>query len=267
MWIRLSLSLPDAGDLPANFLPGIFHRATALFTMIKDIARSVLVALLLVSSLEVAMLHRQSATASITDTVKLHEASVMVKTAGGSGSGTIFKDRYGRLLVLTAYHVVENEKDIKLVQGIVLAGQKLSEVYIDADVIEFSEKYDLALLAPRSTRAFKEYVNSRAGYAKLYKGEKIHGAASPVIHVGSMRGEVGERSVTFGHVAGLAREISAGVFLDQATSAAAPGSSGGGIFDAHTGELIGVLTRGISDSFLFFVPVRDINQWLWETKN
>lgn len=195
---------------------------------------------------------------------RLHAASVMIRADRSSGSGTIFQDRHGALLVLTAAHVVEGCKTVELVQTTVLHGERLFDVAIDAEVIEVDEKLDLALLRPKSPKAFSAYIKH---VARIYSGSAIPGIGTPVTHVGSMCGAVGERSVTFGTIAGLARKMDDGAFLDQMTAAAAPGSSGGGIFDAGTSELIGVLVRGYSDSFTFFVPARDINKFLENTKH
>lgn len=199
----------------------------------------------------------------VADISNLYEASFLVRTEDSSGSGTVFRDSHGELLILTAAHVVEGTKHVLLRQSVVLCGERLAGVSIDGDVIEVDETLDLALIRPRSAKAFSEWCRH---VAVIYKGNGVPDVGTAVVHVGSRLGEIGERSISFGTISGIARKMeSDNARLDQHTAPASPGSSGGGIFDAHTGELIGVLTRGISDTFSFYVPARDINQFLKNT--
>lgn len=220
---------------------------------------------LAITAVEVHQLkHPQTA-----DVESLYEASFMVRTPTGSGSGTVFRDSHGELLILTAAHVVEGDKEVLLVQTTTLVGQRISGVAIDGDVIAIDSALDLALIRPHSAEAFSLWVERNGNHiATIYNGKEVPGVTTPVVHIGSRLGTVGERSVSVGIISGIARTMKdCGAVLDQDSCPSSPGSSGGGIFDAKTGQLIGVLVRGYSDTFSFFVPARDINRFLKKTQH
>lgn len=227
-----------------------------------------LAAVLAVTVVEVKELKRAQPISAV-EVAGLYEASVFVRTTEGSGSGTIFRDRHGELLILTAAHVVGLENQALCIQTTITAGARISGVAVDADVIALDVERDLALLRPHTPEAFSLWVARNGNHvAKIYRGKTIPSVTTMVVHIGSRLGIVGERSVSFGIVSGIARSMeSDGAVLDQTTAPASPGSSGGGIFDAHTGELIGVLVRGYTDTFSFYVPARDINVFLKNSKH
>lgn len=217
--------------------------------------------LLLVTAVEVRHLKRPPAA----NVESLREASFMVRTVTSSGSGTVFRDSHGELLILTAAHIFKEETQVLLIQTTVIAGERLSGVSIDGDVIAVDRQLDLALIRPHSALAFSIWNKH---VATIYKGKEVPGLMTPVIHIGSRLGGVGERSVSMGIVSGLARPMTDdGQVLDQVTAPASSGSSGGGIFDSRTGQLIGVLVRGYTDTFSFFVPARHIRIFLKNTQH
>lgn len=193
------------------------------------------------------------------DLIQIHSSSVFVKTKdGNSGSGSIFRAASGELLILTAAHVVRDDPEVPAIisQSILKNGQKIGEYATFADIVAISlpgSGFDIAVLKPRDT-IFTNTIS-------FYKGASVPMPGTPIIHCGSPDGSWLERSLTFGHVAGLNRRRTAlqPNALDQSTCTVLPGSSGGGLFLATTGEFIGFVSQWEGfDNVNFFVPVRDI---------
>lgn len=221
---------------------------------------------------------------------KLQAVSVNISAKTAQGSGTIFvREIEGTPLtfILTAYHVVSNlrkietrmvdgkeEKravydDAEITQEIFQDGRRVGKVTYSARVLCVDSRRDLALLLLRKQgKIFEES-------AVLYVGEEIPDVGTQVLHAGSPGGfEVGgSATVTSGIISRIGVPISEfggsdfGVF-DQTTCPALPGSSGGLVAKADTGEIIGIITIGLRSStgFNWMVPVRTIKKWLDEAK-
>jgi S1-C subfamily serine protease len=124
-----------------------------------------------------------------------------------------------------------------------------------AEVVRYSDAehgHDLALLKIRKKLAFQDR-------AVFYIDTKPISVGTPVWHVGSLLGQRGANSVTTGIISQDGRLIGNRVYT-QSTATAFPGSSGGGMF-LNDGRQIGILVRGFSETFTFFVPARRILEW------
>lgn len=78
--------------------------------------------------------------------------------------------------------------------------------------------------------------------------------------MGSFLGQDGSNSFSEGLISQIGRTLYDHVF-DQSSATAFPGSSGGGIFNAETGEYIGTLVRGKGETLTYYVPIRRIKEW------
>jgi len=93
-----------------------------------------------------------------------------------------------------------------------------------------------------------------------------------VSHCGSLLGQFGANSYTTGVLSQVGRTLTMGganvQVFDQVTAVAFPGSSGGGMYEKQTGEYVGMLTLGVSQSqgFNFIVPVRRIHIFAKDAK-
>ena len=222
----------------------------------------------------------------------LQGVSVTIKAGNGQGSGTLITRKIGDdsvSFVWTAAHVVDGlrstrsvivngytktlieYKDAEVVQEIQQDGRRIGEVKYDAKIIKVSDASygeDLALLMVRRKNAYSDGISAKFKEDKDY----IPAIGMKLVHVGSLLGQFGANSFTNGLVSQTGRTLpgkgaSVKVF-DQVTVTAFPGSSGGGVFDEATGEYVGMLTQGISQSqgFNFIVPVRRINAWTVSAK-
>jgi hypothetical protein len=204
----------------------------------------------------------------------LQNISVTVKTSGGTGSGVLMT-RDGTNYVLTAGHVVDGVRKVqnytdnasgerkrltkfdpvKVVREVIKDGRSVGKMEIEAEVICFSSADygdDLALLKLR------DKITDDS--ATFYAGSAIPGSGTPVSHVGSFLGQDGSNSFSEGKISQIGRMLNDHVF-DQTSAPAFPGSSGGGVFMAATGEYIGTLVRGAGETFNLIVPVRRIKEW------
>jgi len=214
---------------------------------------------------------------------KLQQVSVTVRVQDVSGSGVLVarKTPDGKILnvVITAAHVVKyarHEKEITTADGnrrtkiyfdeVSLAterrwnGRKVGEETMLCRVLKYSADHDIAILQVIMP-------GYREEGAKFYLKEDIPGPGTDVIHVGSPAGsELGAHSVTDGVVSAVGRIFpEEGPYeYDQTTAPAAGGSSGGLLALKDTGEVIGIITMGLtsSDSFNYYVPIRRLRKWL-----
>lgn len=164
-------------------------------------------------------------------------AQIVVERDGGgrnTGSGVILQvePESGRVLVLTAKHVVEPLGGLR----VYVVGPR-RRTRLDAKVVAVSDKYDLALIETTGLPAAKAHLKPQATL-----GDDIWVVAFPW-------GE--RRTVVTGIVSqidwndeadGPARTIvpiSGPVTLVDAASSF--GASGGGVFDARSGRLLGIV--------------------------
>lgn len=209
---------------------------------------------------------------------KLQDISVTIHAGNSQGSGFI-KTRGNTNYVWTAAHVVSGlretrkvidsktgaEKivtefrDAQIVKELIEDGRSVGKIYMDAQVIRYSDiekGEDLALLKVRK----KSFVTDSVVF---YLEEKLVPAGTNLYHCGSLLGQVGSNSITRGVMSQVGRVIDNKIF-DQTTCAAFPGSSGGGIYNDE-GKLVGMIVRGAGETFNLCVPVRRIKDWAKRT--
>lgn len=207
----------------------------------------------------------------------LQDVSVTIRTNYSQGSGVIVTRMDGgkRInFVWTAAHVVEDLRkvesvvtadgatrkvvsfaDCSLVKELIEGGRRVGEMKMDAVVVKYSEKEDLALLRIRKV----DFISTSALF---YLEEEIPKIGSGLFHVGSLLGQAGSNSMTTGIVSQIGRvypSIGKEVF-DQTTVTAFPGSSGGGVY-LEDGRYVGMLVRGAGETFNLIVPVRRMYRW------
>lgn len=205
----------------------------------------------------------------------LQASSVTVVTPHGSGSGVIRVRDLGQdkiSFVFTAAHVVDGLRKVKnvidgktgtqrlivefddalVVRTLIEDGRTIGKTEVFAKVIKFNQEEDISILQVRqknfSTKGVQFYLENVP--PKL---------ATPVVHVGSLLGELGSNSVTLGIISQHGRLIENKIF-DQTTATAFPGSSGGGVF-LYDGRLVGQVLRGAGEQFVLMGPARRTVQW------
>jgi hypothetical protein len=207
----------------------------------------------------------------------LQDVSVTIRSSQAEGSGVVFtrkeKDEVVNF-VWTAAHVIDDLRttrevispdgskrtivefqDAKVVKEIRENGRTVGRLEMNAEVIKYSNAdtgEDLALLKLRK----KNYLNTTVTF---YLKNEIPKLGTELYHVGSLLGEQGANSMTFGIYSQHGRMLGKTVF-DQTTVTAFPGSSGGGVF-LRDGQYIGMLVRGAGETFNLIVPVRRMQSW------
>lgn len=204
----------------------------------------------------------------------LQDVSVTIKAGYAEGSGVI-KTRTveGKKInfVWTAAHVVDDLRRVKtvitadgterkivsfddcsLVKELTEKGRKVGELKMDAQVIRYSAKQDLALLRVRK----ENFVQASVVF---YLDPSIPDIGTPLFHVGSLLGQAGSNSMTGGIVSQIGRVLDKQTY-DQTTVTAFPGSSGGGVY-LQDGRYVGMIVRGAGESFNLMVPVRRMVTW------
>ena len=160
-------------------------------------------------------------------------AVVVIESSDSLGSGVII-DSKG--VVVTNYHVVEGSSSI----SVVLAN---GDRFDDISVIDYDQAKDIVLLR---IKGFDLPV------AQLGNSNTVE-VGDDVVVMGSPRGF--EQSVTRGIVSAI-RDSGDGYKLFQTDAAISPGSSGGGMFDAH-GKLVGITVSYVENAqnINFVVPI------------
>ena len=216
---------------------------------------------------------------------KLQDLSVTIRKSGNDrGSGVIVTRMVGGKqvsFILTCAHVVEDLRVVKdviatdgtprkevtyreaeILQELREDGRRAGKTVFDVEILNVDTKRDLALLRVRKTGLIK-------ASAKFYLGKEIPAVGREVYYCGSPGGQsLGAASLTHGIISQVGRtfeEYGPGEW-DQTDCAGLPGSSGGGVYDAKTGELLGIVSLGIryGDSFHYMIPVRRICHWAKE---
>ena len=218
----------------------------------------------------------------------LQDISVTIRSENryskSEGSGALITRKIGDeeiTFVWTCGHVVDNLRnvrtivdehgnpkkivefrDVQIVQELVEKGRRVGEVKMDAQVLKYSDAddgEDLALLMVRS----RGYGKASAQF-HLDSKEPIIPIGTSLYHVGSLLGQMGANSMTYGIVSQVGRTLGAGkVEYDQTTVTAFPGSSGGGVYTTD-GKYVGMIVRGAGEGFNFMVPVRRMVRWAEE---
>ena len=204
----------------------------------------------------------------------LQDISVTIHASGSQGSGVIFT-RDGVNYVWTAGHVIDGLRKVRevvdtktgasksvvefedavVVKELTENGRRVGELKMDAEVLRYSNAntgQDLALLRIRK----KHFVEASAVF---YLDAEIPKIGSPLLHCGSLLGQLGANSMTTGILSQIGRVFEGNVY-DQTTCAVFPGSSGGGIF-LTDGRYVGMLVRGAGETFNLIVPARRLTAW------
>ena len=194
--------------------------------------------------------------------------SVKVDVGGACGSGVLVTRQLGdetHTYVWTAGHVVEGlrKKDGTFGEATICQEKRQSGFYCGsrqakAKVIAYSDPTygeDLALL---------EVLQSNFCPLRTSAQVALRSAPFPVgtelVHVGCTLGIYG--SVSRGIVSQTDRNLlENGKTFDQTTVMGYPGSSGGGVYLASSGECIGLLVRGAGPGLNFIVSVRRMLPW------
>lgn len=166
----------------------------------------------------------------------------------GTGSGVIFDKGNGKARIVTNYHVIEGNSEVKVV---IPDGAQSKEV--PAKVLGSDQLTDLAVLeiSDQYVKAVAEFGNSDA----LQAGE-------PAIAIGNPLGL--EESVTVGVISSANRTIEVAEGLSttviQTDAAINPGNSGGALINA-AGQIIGINRLKISEAGVeglgFAIPSND----------
>jgi len=164
--------------------------------------------------------------------------SVQVNVKGNVGGGTLLCSREGHSYVITACHVVQkiipgrDEETREPVEVSLYDDQGAPVDTIDADLVAWDDRKDLALLRLRSVH---EFPNA----ARLATRETLHQihVFTPIYAVGCPLGH--DPLPTLGEIATLNKEVNGERFW-MMNAPTIFGNSGGGVFHRETRELIGV---------------------------
>jgi hypothetical protein len=197
----------------------------------------------------------------------LQESSVTVVAENGNttayGSGTL-TNVGGESYVVTCAHTF---RCVRLAEDKFLPvtvftdnyqnGRVTSRTNYTADIIRISPPgaEDLALLHVRQKNAAKHTIN-------YIKADSLPELGTEVYHVGSLFGIRNPNSLTSGIYCQYDRKGD-NTYFDQISATAAPGSSGGGVFEKSTGDCLGILTQATIDceTINFIVPMRRVHPW------
>lgn len=191
--------------------------------------------------------------APVPELVKRHgDSVVMVKSAGGLGSGFIISEK-GHLI--TNYHVVERQRKISVSLFVRTKQRYQRHEFKRVKILALQPLRDIALLQLDLTE---------------HEGIKLEPAviASKVdLRVGDLVFAIGnplglERTVTQGIVSSTTRTIGHLRFI-QTDASINPGNSGGPLFNAR-GEVVGIVSAGATffDGLAFGIPAVDLISFL-----
>lgn len=211
---------------------------------------------------------------SVTVVCKTTDSFGMPETRTGSGVlRTLQIDGKSVTFVWTAAHVVVKLRkaeeaidpvtgqkktvvrydDARITTEIHEGGRRVGEGSLDAKVVRVGYDDDIALLRVRKT-------NYTKASAKVYMGADPPAIGTKVLHVGSLMGQYGANSMTSGIQSQIGRVLEDGKEYDQITASSFPGSSGGGVF-TEDGRYLGMVTRGVGETFTLIVPIRRMLRW------
>jgi S1-C subfamily serine protease len=165
----------------------------------------------------------------------LLQPSIHVSMKSGAGSGTIVWSRGGETYALTAFHVVsraiqrdeDGRETRRPVAVTVYRADGTVDERLEAEVVLWHEKKDLALLRLRSSRTF----------ATARLAARDAGTFTPVYAVGCPLGH--DPLPTAGEIASVRKDVQGERFW-MMTAPTIFGNSGGGVYHRETLELVGV---------------------------
>lgn len=189
--------------------------------------------------------------------------TVLVRTSHGTGTGVVIQRANtlgeSRLFVWTAAHVVGDFNKVEVVRPGRENGARIDcEIVWPAFVIAKDEHIDVAILwldsfvSPFFLPVEFEFALPRVG--------------DPVFHVGNFYGLNFDGSVSIGIISQIGVRPDAERFrwhwenVDQTTTFACSGSSGGGVFNAQ-GKVLGLIVGGPSEGISCYMPVRILDKW------
>ena len=174
---------------------------------------------------------------------------VLVQTPSGTGSGVIVN---GRGHVVTNAHVIQGEKDLRLVIWTPRADGTLARTTVEDIAIEAVNNHlDLALLKLPEGTSYP--------WVPLESYESIE-VGQPVFAIGNPLGL--EQTTSQGVVSTTQRSFD-GLSYIQTDAAINPGNSGGPLFNVR-GEVVGITNMGIlgGEALGFAIPTRYVKDFL-----
>ncbi len=185
-------------------------------------------------------------------------ACVLIGAEGASGSGVVFRNGE-RVFIWTCQHVIASNihHSVKIdmqkkkldydrfttrvhIKSKIFNADLAESGYINiwADVLRFSAEDDLAVLEVLEPRVFKQSV-------EFPRNKKfIPGIGTQVFHIGSMLGWHGFNGCSDGIMGLPGIDIDeSGKVYDKVQCSFHFGSSGGGVFEATSGQCIGLVAR------------------------
>lgn len=192
--------------------------------------------------------------------------SVLVLCDTVCGTGVVTRAQDGCSYVWTAGHVI---RDFRQPSGVgfrsplIYRWQDGQEVQINAEVLGCADSRrgepDVALLRVRGQAC--------AGPgATFYAEDEPPPVGAALYHVGNFKGFAGRMSLSTGLVGFLGRpfkgaEEASEQIYDQTTVTSFPGSSGGGLFLQQDGRCVGLLAKGMGETWNLMVPARVLRAW------
>lgn len=198
---------------------------------------------------------------SLGDTIpkRCYNNTVALQDAMGHGSGVLFT-RGSETFIWTAAHVAEHfmKPDGTFSEIMVSQGRKTAK----ARVIRCGDSYvthDLALLQLTE--------GDLKGGARFYKAFNEVELGQEIIHCGAPYNvKLFGNYLFFGHMSHIGRMVSVPFLvlereMDQCDVIVYPGCSGGPIFDAKTGDILGLLSLAADPGLTAITPTRIIYEW------
>ena len=174
----------------------------------------------------------EKAADSVVEVSTLTSSNYGQYVSSGAGSGVIISVSNTHAYIVTNYHVVGDSDSITVR---LTDKREYTAEYIDGD-----ESLDLAMIKIAETENITQAVIGSSDSLKVGQG---------VVAIGNPLGELGG-TVTDGIISALDREISIDgttMVLLQTNAAVNPGNSGGPLCNGQ-GEVIGIVTRKVTDS-------------------
>lgn len=176
------------------------------------------------------------------------------QSSSGSGSGIIYKNENGRILIVTNHHVIDGGDGVTVRFS---DGQEVSGKVLGSDLYT-----DLALIEVKHDSNVKAFVLGDSAKTKV--GEYV-------IAIGSPLGVAFENSVTYGIISGVNRLVPVStnnrgdsdwdMLVLQTDAAINPGNSGGALVNM-SGELIGINSLKLASDNVegmgFSIPVGEM---------
>jgi S1-C subfamily serine protease len=161
---------------------------------------------------------------------ELRQSAVLINSNRAQGSGIIIGHKNNETIILTNRHVVDPDENLRLPGGLQIRNNGKSVV--PTRILIAPQDLDLAVV----------FVKGRIGPCREAEMDAPT-IGGNVFVVGSPLGS--EDSITKGIISNLNPEKTKKGFkynIIQTDAAVNPGNSGGGIFDAKTGELLGIIS-------------------------